>query len=175
MSIRSRSFRKTACCQPTAGADDERIFLSLIGPSADYKGVPAGAPVITPDSFVATSRLLFGPTMLMIEAEWPTLPSRAPSSDGSSPVVIYVYVDDVDATVARALAHGATLVVPIANQGSVAEVTVQAARAQERLSEPSLSNRRCTPVRPAIENSPFAFVVVDMPDRVSRTCTSARR
>jgi len=26
--------------------------------------------------------------MLMVEAEWPTLPSRAPQRDGSSPVVI---------------------------------------------------------------------------------------
>src|SRR5947209_8306773 len=57
-----------------------------------------------------------GPAMLMIEAEWPTLPSRAPNVDGSSPVVIYVYVADVDATVDRALAHGATLVVPVATQ-----------------------------------------------------------
>jgi hypothetical protein len=43
----------------------------------------------------------FGPAMLMLEAEWPTLPSRAPNVYGSSPVVIvviYVYVGDVDAT-----------------------------------------------------------------------------
>jgi PhnB protein len=43
--------------------------------------------------------LLFGPALLMLEAEWPTLPSRAPNVDGSSPVVIYVYVEDVDAMV----------------------------------------------------------------------------
>ena len=51
--------------------------------------------------------------MLMLEAEWPTLPSRAPNPDGSSPVVIYLYVADVDATVERALTLGAKLVVPI--------------------------------------------------------------
>jgi PhnB protein len=60
--------------------------------------------------------LQFGPAMLMLEAEWPTLPSRAPNIDGSSPVVIYVYVADVDATVSRALAGGATLVVPVQTQ-----------------------------------------------------------
>jgi PhnB protein len=60
--------------------------------------------------------LRFGQAMLMIEAEWPTLPSRAPNVDGSSPVVIYVYVADVDATVDRALARGATLVVPVETQ-----------------------------------------------------------
>jgi len=30
----------------------------------------------------------------MIESEWPSLPSRAPEPDGSSPVVIFVYVED---------------------------------------------------------------------------------
>jgi PhnB protein len=54
--------------------------------------------------------------MIMIEAEWPTLPSRAPTPDGSSPVVIYVYVVDVDATVARAIAGGAQVLVPVQNQ-----------------------------------------------------------
>ena len=54
--------------------------------------------------------------MLMLEAEWPTFPSRAPQPDGSSPVVIYVYVEDVDATVERAVARGATLVSPVQTQ-----------------------------------------------------------
>ena len=64
----------------------------------------------------AHAMLLFGPSMLMLEAEWPTLPSRAPQPDGSSPVVIYVYVEDVDATVERAVARGATLVSPVQTQ-----------------------------------------------------------
>jgi PhnB protein len=112
---------------------------------AEYKGVPAGASVIIPrlvcrdveaeidfccrafgaveavrrpgpDGKAAHAMLRFGPAMLMLEAEWPTLPSRAPNVDGSSPVVIYLYVADVDATVDRALAHGATLVVPVETQ-----------------------------------------------------------
>ena len=111
----------------------------------NYKGVPAGASAIIPrlvcrdveaeidfccqtfgavegvrrlgpDGNVAHAMLLFGPAMLMLEAEWPTLPSRAPNLDGSSPVVIYVYVADVDATVGRALERGATLVVPVETQ-----------------------------------------------------------
>jgi hypothetical protein len=45
--------------------------------------------------------------MIMIEAEWPTLTSRAPKTDGSSPVVIFVYVEDVDKTVQQATANGA--------------------------------------------------------------------
>jgi PhnB protein len=54
--------------------------------------------------------------MLMIEAEWPSLPSRAPQGDGSSPVVIYVYVEDVDATVERALTQGGRLIRPTETQ-----------------------------------------------------------
>ena len=69
-----------------------------------------------PDGAVAHALLTLGPAMIMIEAEWPTLPSRAPKPDGSSPVVIYVYVEDVDATVARAVAGGAQVLVPAQNQ-----------------------------------------------------------
>lgn len=112
---------------------------------AEYRGVPAGASAIIPrlvcrdveaqidfcrevfdaaesvrrpgpDGRAAHAMLLFGRSMLMLEAEWPTLPSRAPRPDGSSPVVIYVYVADVDATVERAVARGATLVAPVETQ-----------------------------------------------------------
>src|SRR5204863_8447514 len=37
-----------------------------------------------PDGSVAHALLTIGPEMIMIEAEWPTLPSRAPSADGTS-------------------------------------------------------------------------------------------
>jgi PhnB protein len=66
-----------------------------------------------PDGRVAHAMLRFGPAMLMLDAEWPTLPSRAPNPDGSSPVVIYLYVKDVDATVERALRLGGKLIVPL--------------------------------------------------------------
>jgi PhnB protein len=108
-------------------------------------GIPAGAPVIiprlfcrdvaaeiefctqvfhatvgvqrpAPDGGTAHAMLLFGPAMLMIEAEWPQLPSRGPASDGSSPVVLYIYVEDVDATVARAVERGARLLAPVETQ-----------------------------------------------------------
>jgi PhnB protein len=69
-----------------------------------------------PDGTVAHALMTIGPAMLMIEAEWPGLPSRAPQPDGSSPVVIYVYVEDVDKTVERAVAGGAKVLFPVANQ-----------------------------------------------------------
>ena len=113
--------------------------------TTDYKGVPAGASAIIPrlvcrdveaqvdfcretfgavesvrrpgpDGRLAHAMLLFGSSMLMLEAEWPTLPSRVPPLDASSPVVLYVYVEDVDAAVERALALGARLVQPVETQ-----------------------------------------------------------
>jgi PhnB protein len=69
-----------------------------------------------PDGSVAHALLTIGPAMIMIEAEWPALPSRAPVNDGSSPVVIFVYVDDVDETVAGAVDGGAQVLVPAQDQ-----------------------------------------------------------
>lgn len=66
-----------------------------------------------PDGRTVHAMLKFASSMLMLEAEWPTLPSRAPNPDGSSPVVIYLYVEDVDATVGRAIERGARLVLPV--------------------------------------------------------------
>ncbi len=69
-----------------------------------------------PDGSVAHAALTIGGAMIMIEAEWPTLASRAPQPDGSSPVVIYVYVEDVDSVIERAVAAGARILLPVKNQ-----------------------------------------------------------
>jgi PhnB protein len=69
-----------------------------------------------PDGTVVHAALTISGAMVMIEAEWPSLGSRAPQADGSSPVVIYVYVEDVDAVVGRAVAAGAKILLPVKNQ-----------------------------------------------------------
>jgi PhnB protein len=69
-----------------------------------------------PDGTAAHALLTIGPAMIMIEREWPGLASRVPRPDGSSPVVIYVYVEDVDRTVERAVAGGATVLIAAQNQ-----------------------------------------------------------
>src|SRR5262245_50192977 len=68
------------------------------------------------DGSVAHALLTIGPEMIMVEAEWPSLPSRASAADGTSPVVIFVYVPDVDQTVERASACGGKVLVPLQNQ-----------------------------------------------------------
>jgi len=69
-----------------------------------------------PDGSVAHALMTIGPAMIMIESEWPTLPSRAPAPDGRSPVVMFVYVEDVDRTLDRAIAGGAQVLVPLQDQ-----------------------------------------------------------
>ena len=69
-----------------------------------------------PDGTVVHALVTIGPAMVLIEAEWPTLASRAPQPDGSSPVVIYVYVEDVDTVTERAVAAGARVLIPVKNQ-----------------------------------------------------------
>src|SRR5690348_11251970 len=69
-----------------------------------------------PNGAVAHALMTIGPAMIMIEAEWPGVASRAPQPDGSSPVVIYVYVEDVDKTVKLAVEGGAKVLFPVQNQ-----------------------------------------------------------
>ena len=68
------------------------------------------------DGALAHALVTIGPAMVMIEAEWPTLASRAPAMDGSSPVVIHLYVEKVDPTVERAVAGGAKVLIEPADQ-----------------------------------------------------------
>jgi PhnB protein len=69
-----------------------------------------------PDGGVVHALLTISSEMIMIESEWPTLPSRAPAPDGSSPVVIFLYVENVDDVVQRATALGAEVIVPAQDQ-----------------------------------------------------------
>jgi PhnB protein len=69
-----------------------------------------------PDGTVGHAAVTIKGAMTMIEAEWPSLASRAPQPDGSSPVVLYIYVEDVDAVIERAVAAGARVLLPATNQ-----------------------------------------------------------
>jgi PhnB protein len=69
-----------------------------------------------PDGKTAHALITIGPAMVMIESEWPELLNRAPSLDGSSPVVLYVYVESVDDVTRRAEAAGARVLMAPTNQ-----------------------------------------------------------
>ncbi|MDQ3951079.1 MAG: VOC family protein [Gemmatimonadota bacterium] len=113
--------------------------------AGQVKGIPEGASVVTPrlfcrdalaeiefcktafgavegvrrlgaDGKVAHALVTIGPAMVMIESEWPQVANRAPVPDGSSPVALYVYVENVDQVVERATAAGATVLAPAQDQ-----------------------------------------------------------
>jgi PhnB protein len=69
-----------------------------------------------PDGTVVHATLRIGEAMVMIHGEFPNLASRAPEPDGSSSVVIYLYVEDVDSVIERAVLAGARVLIPAANQ-----------------------------------------------------------
>jgi len=69
-----------------------------------------------PGGIVVHATLTIAEAMVMVHGEFPALASRAPKPDGTSPVVIYIYVEDADAVIERALAAGAKVLIPAANQ-----------------------------------------------------------
>lgn len=60
--------------------------------------------------------LLFGRMHLMLADEYPDMGHRSPRTLGGTPVLLHIYVEDVDATVERAVAAGAKIVRPVADQ-----------------------------------------------------------
>lgn len=68
------------------------------------------------DGTTAHALISIGPAMVMIDAEWPGGFGRAPQRDGTSGVVIYIYVENVDQSIDRAVSRGAKLLMPLADQ-----------------------------------------------------------
>ncbi len=69
-----------------------------------------------PDGNTVHAALELGEARIIIQGEFPQLASRAPQTDGSSPVVIFVYVEDVDRAVEMTLAAGGSVLMPAQNQ-----------------------------------------------------------
>ena len=97
-----------------------RLFCRDVAAEIDFCKSTFGAVELGrrpgPDGTAAHGLMTIGPAMVMIEAEWPGLTTRAPQTDGSSPVVIFVYVEDVDKTMEHAVAAGAKILIPVENQ-----------------------------------------------------------
>ncbi|QEY15394.1 VOC family protein [Cellvibrio sp. KY-GH-1] len=68
------------------------------------------------DGSVIHATLAVHQSLIMVHSESPHLASRAPLDDGSSPVVTYLYDDDVDGIMDRAITLGAKVVLPAEDQ-----------------------------------------------------------
>ena len=70
-----------------------------------------------PDGLPIHIAMRINEAFLVVQSELSdVVASRAPSPDGSSPFVIFVYVADVDQAVDRAVAMGAKILIPAQNQ-----------------------------------------------------------
>ncbi len=69
-----------------------------------------------PDGKVAHAELAIGEGHVMLSEEMPEMGFRGPLSFGGTPVSLLVYVKDVDAVFAKALAAGAESKQPVADQ-----------------------------------------------------------
>jgi len=69
-----------------------------------------------PDGRVGHAELELGGSLLMISDEYPKMGVIGPEKAGGTPVSLSVYVEDVDATFAAALAAGATELRPVEDQ-----------------------------------------------------------
>jgi PhnB protein len=66
-----------------------------------------------PDGKIGHAELTLGESVIMLADEFPDMGARGPKSVGGSPVTIHVYVEDVDATVDRAVEAGASILRPV--------------------------------------------------------------
>ncbi len=97
-------------------------YLIVKGAAAaiDFYKAAFGAIELTrmtqPDGRVGHAEIKIGDSPVMLADEFPDVGARSPQTIGGSPVSLMIYVPDVDGTVAKAVAAGATLTRPVADQ-----------------------------------------------------------
>jgi len=69
-----------------------------------------------PSGRIGHAEIMIGEAAIMLSDEYPEMDVLSPETLGGSPVVIHIYVEDVDAVVASAVAHGAKVLRPVADQ-----------------------------------------------------------
>lgn len=69
-----------------------------------------------PDGHIMHAEIKIGDAPIAIAPEMPEWGNRSPQSLGGSPVIIQLYVEDVDAQARQAVAAGATVLIPVADQ-----------------------------------------------------------
>lgn len=69
-----------------------------------------------PDGRIGHAEVRIGGAVIMMADEYPEINFLSPPSIGGSPVVMHIYVDDVDTFAATAVTEGATLARPVADQ-----------------------------------------------------------
>ena len=69
-----------------------------------------------PDGRIGHSEIQIGDSRIMLADEFPEMDARGPESMGGTPVLIHLYVEDVDTVAKQAAAAGAREVRPVQDQ-----------------------------------------------------------
>ncbi len=87
------------------GADDAMAFY------CDVLGFERRGDVMrSPDGRIGHAELVLGDSVVMVADEWPEAGNLGPEAIGGTPVMLHLYVPDVDAVHAAAVAAGAETV-----------------------------------------------------------------
>ena len=99
------SYRRVTPCLIVQGGVKALEFYAEVFGAAERMRFPG------PGGTVAHAEIQIGDSVVIIEDEVPERGTQAPPSDGvaGSPSSLFIYVEDVDAVVARAVELGATL------------------------------------------------------------------
>jgi PhnB protein len=95
------------CCADAARAI--AFYVAAFGAHEDYR-------LAAPDGKIGHAELRIGDALISLADEYPEYGVRSPRAYGGSPVSLKLQVPDVDAFVARAVAAGAAVVRPPADQ-----------------------------------------------------------
>jgi PhnB protein len=76
-------------------------------------GATERSRMVAPDGKVGHAELAIGDSLIMLADPFPDMSAPSPRDLGGSPVTVMVYVEDVDATFAKALELGATELSPV--------------------------------------------------------------
>ena len=79
-------------------------------------GAKEGVRLDMPGGKIGHAELEIGDSKIMLADEFPEMDALSPKTVGGTPVSIALYVEDVDATVERAVGCGATIAKPIEDQ-----------------------------------------------------------
>jgi len=96
------------------------LILNAAGDAIAFYQKALGAEEVLrmedPGGKVHHAEIKIGDSRIMLADEHPELQALSPKTVGGSPVSIHLYVEDVDGAVERAVAAGAKLIRPVADQ-----------------------------------------------------------
>lgn len=90
-----------------AGASDAIAFYQKAFGATEQMRLPG------PDGRLLHAALRIGDSVIMLNDEFPEMGAFGPKSRGGASVTIHLFVDDADASFARAVAAGATVKMPL--------------------------------------------------------------